>query len=494
MKNLRWILFAFVAMMAWGACSDDETFAPPMIGGGEAANETLISLDTASTFMIERSIASEKGLQSVTLRDVTNDKVIDAVTSFTNPNQYAYSYAYKLPEVEELTIVNLILEVFDGDKTVKHSFTLTIRPKSMLNVEFVEEGNLITTAEELEVALVVTKGEAALKTLNMELDGVALEPVDISGYTEKGKNAVTVKVKGLTDIRKYNLKITAEDEWGVSESVEKTIFRKEPGVTWKDVAGVLCGEDELQKFMFKINEGQCDMEYEAPGDDKLYRFCIAAGVDMPIDVYCDFTYDDKNRVTEMRVSYWAFDMEEYEPMEQGARTYSYKYDAEGKVTEVLIDGDASDPYAHDIEYKGNRIVSYIDWYGNKVEIPYIEHEGETVSSMKEPKPKQTYTFSKEVNPFYMPELPPLVYENITSIFDANFKMENMDLIKYIQKWSFSRLFYNKYLTETVVINGKVADSFTNSEIGASARPERREQKITYTEDGEEVVTAILYYE
>ncbi len=94
MKNLRWILFAFVAMMAWGACSDDETFAPPMIGGGEAANETLISLDTASTFMIERSIASEKGLQSVTLRDVTNDKVIDAVTSFTNPNQYAYSYAF----------------------------------------------------------------------------------------------------------------------------------------------------------------------------------------------------------------------------------------------------------------------------------------------------------------------------------------------------------------------------------------------------------------
>ena len=164
------------------------------------------------------------------------------------------------------------------------------------------------------------------------------------------------------------------------------------------------------------------------------------------------------------------------------------------MTEVLIDGDASDPYAHDIEYKGNRIVSYIDWYGNKVEIPYIEHEGETVSSMKEPDPKQTYTFSKEVNPFYMPELPPLVYENITSIFDFNFKQENMDLIKYIQKWSFSRLFYNKYLTETVVVNGKVADSFTNSGIGTSARPERREQKITYTEDGEEVVTTILYYE
>lgn len=494
MKNLKWILFALVAMMTWSACSDDETFAPPMIEGGESANEILISLDTATTFTIERTITSEKGLQSIVLRDVASNAVISEVTSFTNPNQYTYKYAYTLPKVEELTIVNLSLEVFDGEKTVKHSFALTIRPESVLEVAFAEEEDLVTTAEEIQVVLLVTKGEAALKTLNLELDGVALEPVDISEYTEKGENEVVVTVSGLTEIKSYSLKVSAVDEWGESEPVEKTITRKEPGLTWKNVYAVVCGDYELQKFQFVLNESNLDMEYEVPGEDKLYRFCVIAGTEMPVDIYCDFTYDDKDRVSGMNVSYWALDEVLGEPKKMGGRSYSYKYDDEGKVVEVLVDGDAGDPFVHDIKYEGNRIVFYIDWWGEKVEVPYIEHEGETVSSLKscDDGVLSTYTFSKHLNPFYMPELPPFVYEDITSVFDSDFQLKHMDIVKYIQKWSFSRLFYNKYLVEKVSVNGQEQVSFTNSEIGTSAELGMREQKITYTDEDEEVVTLIYY--
>lgn len=468
MKQLTKLMMVLFALASFWACSDDdENYPAPDMGKTDDVSYTL-KRDTADVYNITRQIKSEAGLAKIVLTNVTENKVLNEVSTFSNPNDYTYNYNVDLTPYTDNTSLNLSLAVTDeAGKTTSQKFTLTVLKFSELDVKFVAEGDIICQFDKCNVAFTVVRGLIPLKTVNIYLDNQKVESFDLSLENAEKYN-LSVNVAGLDAIKSYALKIEVIDEKDQVFSAEKTISRI-AAKTWKDVLRVkytLIPLDDQGHPQYDggISINGEDLMGERPAEtDKIYSLIMYEAMPMGM-VKVSFEYNaDKTLVTKMAIGHYSYMSMTGDPTVPITETvYSYNYEGTTdhlqKVTRSVDQGAETD-YLTDFVYEMGNIVSYkID--GTEYKPVYAVKEGESVR-VDQIGGSKVYDFErKNVNPLYMPELPAVVPVNL-----GDYITDLMGTGKAgIENQNFSNLLYNKYLFESLKEGETVEQTFTIGEI------------------------------
>lgn len=464
MKQLTKLMMVLFALASFWACSDDdENYPAPDMGKTDDVSYTL-KRDTADVYNITRHIKSEAGLAKIVLTNVTENKVLNEVSTFSNPNDYTYNYNVDLTPYTDNTSLNLSLAVTDeAGKTTSQKFTLTVLKFSELDVKFVAEGDIICQFDKCNVAFTVVRGLIPLKTVNVYLENQQVESFDLSLENAEKYN-LSVNVDGLDVVKSYALKIEVIDEKGQVFPAEKTISRV-TAKTWKDVLKanyslIPLDDQGHPQYDGGIAINGKDMMGEGPDETDMIYSLIMYESNFMGWVKVGFEYNtDKTLVTKMAIGHYSFMSED--PTAPLAETvYSYVYegttDRLQKVTRSVDQGTATD-YLTDFVYEMGNIVSYkID--GTEYKPVYAVKEGESVR-VDQIGGNKVYDFErKNVNPLYMPELPavvPVALGDYVSEMGSKIGIGNQN---------FSNLLYNKYLFESLKEGEAVEQTFTIGEI------------------------------
>lgn len=466
MKQLTKLMMVLFALASFWACSDDdENYPAPDMGKTDDVSYTL-KRDTADVYNITRQIKSEAGLAKIVLTNVTENKVLNEVSTFSNPNDYTYNYNVDLTSYTDNTSLNLSLAVTDeAGKTTAQKFTLTVLKFSELDVKFVAEGDIICQFDKCNVAFTVVRGLIPLKTVNIYLDNQKVESFDLSLENAEKYN-LSVNVDGLDAVKSYALKIEVIDEKGQVFPAEKTISRI-AAKTWKEVRQATYSLIPLDdqghpQYDGSISINGEDMMGNRPDETDMIYSLIMYESNFMGWVKVGFEYNtDKTLVTKMAIGHYSFMSED--PTALLAETvYSYVYegttDRLQKVTCSVDQGTATD-YLTDFVYEMGNIVSYkID--GTEYKPVYAVKEGESVR-VDQIGGNKVYDFErKNVNPLFMPELPAVV-----PVALGDYITDLMGTGKAgIENQNFSNLLYNKYLFESLKEGEAVEQTFTVGEI------------------------------
>lgn len=463
MKQLTKLMMVLFALASFWACSDDdENYPAPDMGKTDDVSYTL-KRDTADVYNITRQIKSEAGLAKIVLTNVTENKVLNEVSTFSNPNDYTYNYNVDLTSYTDNTSLNLSLAVTDeAGKTTAQKFTLTVLKFSELDVKFVAEGDIICQFDKCNVAFTVVRGLIPLKTVNVYLEKQQVESFDLS-LEDAEKYNLSVNVDGLDAVKSYALKIEVIDEKGQVFPAEKTISRI-AAKTWKEVLKATYSLIPLDDQGHPQYEGgilinEKDMIGEGPDETDMIYSLIMYEANFMGWVKVGFEYNaDKTLVTKMAIGHYSLTDDPTAPLAETVYSYVYEgtTDRLQKVTRSVNQGTATD-YLTDFVYEMGNIVSYkID--GTEYKPVYAVKEGESVR-VDQIGGNKVYDFErKNVNPLFMPELPavvPVALGDYVSEMGSKIGIGNQN---------FSNLLYNKYLFESLKEGEAVEQTFTIGEI------------------------------
>lgn len=489
MKRLRVLLLALTALTAFWACSDDEdNFPAPNFGGNEDITMNL-KRDTADVYNITRHIKSDAGLSKIILTNETENKVLNEVSTFANPNDYTYNYNVDLTSYTNNTTVTLVLSVTDlAGQTTSQKINLTILKFSELKVKFAIEGDITSQFEDCNVAFKVTKGLIPLKSVSVYLSDNLIKTYELNA-SEEEKTAfdLNVLVTGL-QMGANTLKVVVKDEKNQEVPVTKTINRVK-GVTWKDMDS---GRNQAVSFSWgdgymvaysreiKFNGTFPEEEnsFESPADGSLARIIFKA-VDMNMSdmanmvyqQYCEgleFEYNGGlvSKLTYRKYDYPAMADQETAYTEIKKIEYTYEYTpATNELTSVKKNGQ---PYLTDFVYEGGNIISYkID--GTEYRPKYILKDGEAIRvdyMVGDLSNVTTCDFTtKHVNPLYLPMFPAVLPDGFAFM-------------------PYCTYFYNKYLFEKV---GDMTYTIGNYDLGEPYEGKYYpSQEVTWTENGNNI--------
>lgn len=420
MKRLKSYLLSLVAIAGFIACSDDDPGMAPVIDGSEVNIE--LKRDTADTYRISLPITSEEGLAKVALIDNATSTALNEVTSFSNPNDYTYTYDLDLTPYTENTVVMLTLKIEDkAGQIVNKKINVTVKKFSELDVRFATEGTITTQFENCNLKLTVVRGVIPLKEIQVYVGTTLENTFDLSLDAEQSKYDFNVRIAGLK-MDDNTVKIVVVDQKEQEFAKEITVKRIK-AMTWVNI--------DQSAYNGDINDmwGMYAMEVavndEKPGDlpgmDKFYRLALYPGyADGSI---ADFEYDG-DKITKMTLSTVNSGMGSFEVLSTDA-VYVYNYNEDGELVKVVYtdEAGATKDYITDVVYESGNIKSYkID--GSEYVPTYLEKDGTLirVDQLDGDLSGNVYDFAAgkdmQPNPLYLSGLPAVVPGNISG-FDLN---------------------------------------------------------------------------
>ena len=420
MKRLKSYLLSLVAIAGFIACSDDDPGMAPVIDGSEVNIE--LKRDTADTYRISLPITSEEGLAKVALIDNATSTALNEVTSFSNPNDYTYTYDLDLTPYTENTVVMLTLKIEDkAGQIVNKKINVTVKKFSELDVRFATEGTITTHFENCNLKLTVVRGMIPLKEIQVYVGTTLENTFDLSLDAEQSKYDFNVRIAGLK-MDDNTVKIVVVDQKEQEFAKEITVKRIK-AMTWVNI--------DQSAYNGDINDmwGMYAMEVavndEKPGDlpgmDKFYRLALYPGY--ANGSIADFEYDG-DKITKMTLSTVNSGMGSFEVLSTDA-VYVYNYNEDGELVKVVYtdEAGATKDYITDVVYESGNIKSYkID--GSEYVPTYLEKDGTLirVDQLDGDLSGNVYDFAAgkdmQPNPLYLSGLPAVVPGNISG-FDLN---------------------------------------------------------------------------
>lgn len=479
MKKMKNYLLALLVVAGFIACSDDDPGMAPVIGGEE--NVTLeLHRDTIDKYTISLPIVSEEGVASVTLTDKSTNKVLNEQTSFSNPNDFIYTYELDLTVYTGNTQLQLELAITDNaNQVIKQNIVLNIKKLSEMEVRFSLE-NIIVYNESASLCLTVMCGITPLDRLDVYV-GSNTTPsstyVLLSDEKQQDKFDLNVKVDGLQD-GENTVRVVVFDEKGKQyPDASVTVVKKTPKVV-KDIETVKLNSNTLSVNTWSIGETYDDSVVELPWggegeiNDKLYRIeASMEGMESALYEYYDFRYNDNGTVKTITYSKWEYgvNLDTYEEFvkefEDARCEYEYTYDENGQVTGVTRDGST---YVTDIVYESGSIKSYV--IDEEVyEALYADKNGESIriDLLDKDLSRKTMDFGEKVpNPLYVEGVPVLIPLSFSFGFE------------------FSQYIYNPYFFESVKDGDSVVTSYV-VESGHNAEYDQDYLSVKNSADAEE---------
>ncbi len=420
MKRLKSYLLSLVAIAGFVACSDDDPGMAPVIDGSEVNIE--LKRDTADTYRISLPITSEEGLAKVALIDNATSTALNEVTSFSNPNDYTYTYDLDLTPYTENTVVMLTLKIEDkAGQIVNKKINVTVKKFSELDVRFATEGTITTQFENCNLKLTVVRGMIPLKEIQVYVGTTLENTFDLSLDAEQSKYDFNVRIAGLK-MDDNTVKIVVVDQKEQEFAKEITVKRIK-AMTWVNIdQSAYNGDINDMWGMYAMEVAVNDEKSgDLPGMDKFYRLALYPGY--ANGVIADFEYDG-DKVTKMTLSTVNSGMGSFEVLSTDA-VYVYNYNEDGELVKVVYtdEAGATKDYITDVVYESGNIKSYrID--GSEYVPTYLEKDGTLirVDQLDGDLSGNVYDFAAgkdmQPNPLYLSGLPAVVPGNISG-FDLN---------------------------------------------------------------------------
>lgn len=409
MKNVRFFLVMICIVAGFAACSDDDPSMPPVFNNSDV--NLVMSRDTADMYQISLPITSEAGLAQITLVNSLTNEELNRVTSFSDPFDYVYNYTLDLSAYTESTVLMLNLNITDqAGQTVTKKIQLTIN-FPVIGVRF-EGENLQSQFEDYNLKVSIDRGVTDLKQVDVYLgenlaESLTLDPA-LSSQT------VNVHISGLV-MGSNSVKVVVVDEFDQEFTAETTVERVAQK-TWQDLAslsfltGNMTGIPDFYEWPeeVSIELNRADFYYPTgyedlpavPDDNRIY--CISfslGGMDGTAAVNVAFEYDANGNVVTMRRDSCFMEFGDFVFIE-GTR-YEYAYNAEtGDLESVTKDGAA---YITDVKCENGYIVSYV--VDGQEYVPTYDENGDRIDNNYT---GETYAFTENPNPLYLPELPAVV--------------------------------------------------------------------------------------
>ncbi len=420
MKRLKSYLLSLVAIAGFIACSDDDPGMAPVIDGSEVNIE--LKRDTADTYRISLPITSEEGLAKVALIDNATSTALNEVTSFSNPNDYTYTYDLDLTPYTENTVVMLTLKIEDkAGQIVNKKINVTVKKFSELDVRFATEGTITTQFENCNLKLTVVRGMIPLKEIQVYVGTTLENTFDLSLDAEQSKYDFNVRIAGLK-MDDNTVKIVVVDQKELEFAKEITVKRIK-AMTWVNIdQSVYNGDINDMWGMYAMEVAVNDEKPgDLPGMDKFYRLALYPGY--ANGSIADFEYDG-DKITKMTLSTVNSGMGSFEVLSTDA-VYVYNYNEDGELVKVVYtdEAGATKDYITDVVYESGNIKSYkID--GSEYVPTYLEKDGTLirVDQLDGDLSGNVYDFAAgkdmQPNPLYLSGLPAVVPGNISG-FDLN---------------------------------------------------------------------------